>query len=235
MDQENEIKNSSETKKRREYPPLVKQKGGTYFYCGAIIGRKNIFVTEDYLEMMSNAFRMTEVRKDIKNLAYVIMPNFFYWMFRLPENQESPVDIYGEMKGEVAREIIRGLKDEIANGAKRMAPLFRFNERVGRSKPDSILHTFEDYAKRFKGERKYRVWAPKTEILHLDNDKAIKEKLEIIRRAPVSERWQLVDNPERYPYLYISDELVDSKMYMDLACAELPVVLPKNKSAVVKT
>lgn len=65
--------------------------GGTYFYCGAVMGRKNIFVTDNIIELLVNAFKMTEVRKDIKNLAYVIMPNFFYWIFRLSEKQNNQV------------------------------------------------------------------------------------------------------------------------------------------------
>ena len=69
---------------QKERKPL-RQKGGTYFYCGSIINRKNVFVTPEYMDLLANAFKMAEVKKDVKTIAFVIMPNYFYWTFRLSE------------------------------------------------------------------------------------------------------------------------------------------------------
>ncbi len=207
--------NKEQQKKKREFPPLVKQKGGTYFHCGAIIGRKNVFVTDEYIDILTNAFRMAEVKKDIKNLAYVIMPNFFYWMFRLNNNQDDPTKIYGELKRDVAGEMLFQLKQEEKMGRYRMANLFRFNERVGRSGPEKILANFEEFAKKFPNNKKYRVWAPRTEVLLLDSEDSIRQKLAAIKKAPTSARWQFVENPDRYPYLYVADELLDLDLKLE--------------------
>ena len=209
------METEKQPKKKREFPPLVKQKGGTYFHCGAIIGRKNVFVTDEYIDILTNAFRMAEVKRDIKNLAYVIMPNFFYWMFRLNDQQDNPTEIYGELKGDVAREILFQLKEEERVGRYRMSNLFRFNERVGRSSPEKILANFEEFAKKFPDNKKYRVWAPRTEVMLLDNEELIRQKLAAIKKAPTSARWQFVDNPDRYPYLYVADELADMDLKLE--------------------
>jgi REP element-mobilizing transposase RayT len=185
--------------------------GGTYFYCGAVMGRKNIFVTDNIIELLVNAFKMTEVRKDIKNLAYVIMPNFFYWIFRLSEKQNNPVLIYGELKKELTREILRNLVDE-AKGNLRcdLAPVFRANEHVGRSAAGKILGVFETAAKESNSEKKFKVWLPHTELRLLDSDELLRQKISALKAIPVSERWQLAKKPEEYPYLYLADELSEA-------------------------
>lgn len=201
-----------------ERKPL-RQPGGTYFYAGAIIGRKNVFVTNEYLDLMVNAFKMTEVRKDIKNLAYVVMPNFFYWIFQLSPKQDDPVAIYSEVKKDVAREIWNNLQTEAKGQPYPLLNLFKTNDRVSRSVPQKVLWTFEEMAKKFEGNKRYRVWAPKTEIRLLDNEELLKQKLAVIKKAPVSERWQLVAKAEEYPYLYLSEEVQDIETLVGAAPA----------------
>jgi hypothetical protein len=144
------------------------------------------------------------------------MPNFFYWMFRLNNQQDDPVKIYGELKKDVAREIIFQLRAEERDGRYRMANLFRFNERVGRSSPERILENFAEYAKKFPDNRKYRVWAPRTEIMLLNNENLIQQKMTAIKKAPTSERWQFVENAEKYPYLFIADEMIAREINLEM-------------------
>lgn len=221
-DQEPFKEENKELKAKKDYPPLC-QKGGTYFHCGSIIGHKNVFVTDEYIDILANAFRMAEVKRDIKNLAYVIMPNFFYWMFRLSASQDNPCEIYGELKKDVAMEVLRHLKEEMKSTPQRMADLFRFNTRVGRCTPEKILASFEESAKEFPNNKKYRVWAPKTEIRLLDNDELINQKLAVMKKAPTTERWQLVENPDKYPYSYFADELADRVISLEMPAMSVPI------------
>ena len=102
-----QVSPKTEKPKNEKFTKSLRQKGGVYFYCGAIMGRKNVFVTDEYINLLVNAFKMAELRKDVKNLGYVIMPNFFYWMFRLSEKNDNPVDVYKDVKKQVALEILQ--------------------------------------------------------------------------------------------------------------------------------
>ncbi|MBU1132300.1 hypothetical protein KKC32_03595 [Patescibacteria group bacterium] len=209
-------------KKQKSFDGMsLRQPGGIYFHSASIIGRKNVFVTDEYIEVLANAFKMAELRKDIKNLAYVIMPNFFLWIFRLSERDDNPVPVYGELKRDVAGEILKGLKDEVSNATYEVARLYQNNERVGRSQPQKILWTFEEMAKRFTNNKRYRVWAPRTEIRLINTDELLAQKLAVIKAAPVSERWQLAEKPEDYPYLYLADEVLEAEKPSLKDCASL--------------
>lgn len=207
--------NQNEAVKKYDRP--LRQKGGIYFHCGAIIGRKNVFVTKEYLDLLANAIKLAELKRDVKNLAYVIMPNYFYWLFKLPQNQDDPVAIYGEVKKNVASAIMNNLKLEIKNGSYQMFELFKNNARVGRSKPEKLIWTFEEQAKNFKDNKRYKIWAPKTGISLINNDESLQKKLNLIKNAAVSERWQLAVRSADYPYLFVADEMPDQDAY---ACFE---------------
>jgi len=204
--------------------------GGTYFYCGSIIGKKNIFVSNEYLELLSQAFKTIELKRDIKNLAFVIMPNYFYWMFRLNAKQDNPVDIYKELKKDVTLEILKNLSAEADKGEFEPHPLFKNNPKVKRSPAKLILWHFKEMAKKFKGDAKFKVWAPHTTLQNIESEEMLQKKLQSILSAPVLERWQLVDEPKDYPYLFLASE-VDEKADAIAAKLTIPVILPFKQSA----
>ena len=209
MKKENKQKTQGQTSgSKKKYDKPLREKGGVYFHSGLIIGKKNVFVTDSYLNILTNALKTIEVKRDIKSLAYVIMPNYFHWMFRLSPKNDDPVKVYSELKGEVAKEVMNALQAERkADTAEQLIDLFKENEQVNRSVPEKIIWSFEEKAKEFEGNQRYKVWQPKTGINLIDNDEMLSQKLEIIKKAPVSDRWQLVEKAEKYPYLYICDEL----------------------------
>jgi len=201
-------KKDEQKPKESKFAYPLKQKGGIYFYAGSITNRKNVFVTPEYISLLVNAFKYSELKKDIKNLAYVIMPNFFYWVFKLSETQDDPINIFGELKRDVAREIIQNLKLEVKDASYQIDPIMRGNERVARSAPQRILSTFAEEAKKYENKR-YRVWTPKTELRLIDTPELLQEKLEVIKKAPSNERWQIVKDSKKYPYLYLADDLAE--------------------------
>lgn len=204
--------------------------GGTYFYCGSIIGKKNVFVSNQYLDLLSQAFKTIELKRDIKNLAFVIMPNYFYWMFRLNAKQDNPVDIYKELKKDVTLEILKLLKQEAQSEDFPALDLFKNNPKVTRSPSRLILWHFKEMAKKFKGDAKYKIWAQHTTLLNIEDDQMLCKKLQSILSAPVLERWQLVGEPKDYPYLYVAAE-VDDKADKIASQLTIPVVLPFKQSA----
>lgn len=189
----------------------LRQKGGTYFYSSAIAGRKNIFVTPEYMDLLVNAIRLAELKKDVKNLAYVVMPNHFYWIFRLSEKQDDPLPIYKDVKKEVAWEILKNLRQEAQEDQNhyKLLDLFQKNEKVQRSNPRRILWSLKQEAKKLNpdGQQRYKVWEPKAKLFLIKNDQSLLRNLQYIQDAPVSERWQLVDKAKDYPYLYVAEEM----------------------------
>lgn len=182
--------------------------GGIYFHAGVIIGNKNVFVTNEYLETMVNALKMAEVKLDIKNLAYVVMPNYFYWLFKMSDTKNNVGEVLGEVKKQTAVAIMNALRQEVkADKPFEIIDLFKDNKCVGRSLPQRILWSFEEQAKNYEGSKRYKVWMPKTGLWRVENDEKLREKIAMIKKAPVSERWNLVKNAKDYPYLYLAEEL----------------------------
>ena len=223
----------SEVQKQDRKP--LRQKGGMYFYSGVIMGKKNVFVTAEYIDLLTNAFKLAELKMDVKNLAYVIMPNHFYWLFRLSANQDDPVAIYKEVKGKVAMEIMKNLQEEVKlEKPFALVDLFKKNERIGRSTPQKLLWSFEEYAKAFENNKRFKIWMPKTEIRLIDNDELLQKKLAVIKNAPVGERWKMVASPEEYPYLYLSDEVADTaveNLTVESLCPVMNMAAPMKVKA----
>ncbi len=228
------LEGEKKSEAKPKYDKPFRQPGGVYFHYGEVIGHKNVFVTKEYMDLLVNAFKLAELKQDIKNLAYVIMPNFFFWMFRLPEKMDNPADIYGEVKGQVATEVMKYLRKEIKEGAFDLLDIFKPNDRVGRSLPQKILWSFEEQAKAFENNKRYKIWTPKTRTCPIDNDEKLRAKLAQIKKAPVSDRWRLVESAEKYPYLYLSEEVATlGEAGVDLA--SFCPVIQVNESVEVKT
>jgi len=202
--------------------------GGTYFHSASIIGWKNVFVTDEYIEILTNALRMIEVRSDVKNLAYVIMPNHFFWMFRLSDKHNNPYEVVCSLKKMVSLAILKTLDEEMRTKPFKLAPLFRWNKNVNRSAPDKILGFFSEVAQKMEGNHKHRVWMPKTEIRLLESDSLRRQKLEIIKTAPTTARWKLVETAEKYPYLHVSDEMLEEFAHLgeDAGVHQMPIMVP---------
>lgn len=193
------------------YLKAPKKLGGIYFYSSMVSGKKNVFVTPEYLDLMVNAFRVIELRYDIKNLAYVVMPNHFYWIFKLSDKKDNPLEVYSAFKKEVTLAIIKNLLSEAKEGAPQfsMHEIFRGNNRVVRSTPRKILWAFKEAAKSLDNSTRYKVWEPKSRCFLIENEDKLKLNLKLIKDAPLRDRWQLVSDFKDYPYLYIAEEYLD--------------------------
>lgn len=191
--------------------PSIRQMGGIYFYSSAIAGKKNIFVTPEYLDLLVNAFKLAEIKNDVRNLAYVIMPNHFYWIFQLSENQDDPVAIYKEVKKNVTLDILRNLRQEAKDDANifKTLDVFEGNERVSRSNPRKILWAFKEKAKEMNNGSRYRVWEAKSKLFLLNDSEKVLRNVQFIHDAPIRERWQLVAKANDYPYLYVAEEFLN--------------------------
>jgi REP element-mobilizing transposase RayT len=218
MNKTKETKNVTKEVKKEEVRDKKSffKKGGVYFHSAAIISNKSVFVTDDCLSIMTSALQSAEIKKDIKNLAYVIMPNYIHWIFRLGPTQDNPFAITSELKGEVAREIIKSLYSEVKEKrTEKLADFFEDKETVGRCSPEKILWTFEERAKDYETSGRMKVWIPKGEVRLLENDEQIAQKLEVIKKTPTRDRWQFSKEGNDYPYLYVSDELLENPTLLE--------------------
>ncbi|PIR93920.1 hypothetical protein COT97_04315 [Candidatus Falkowbacteria bacterium CG10_big_fil_rev_8_21_14_0_10_39_11] len=194
----------------KKYKTPFRQAGGTYFYSTAISGKKNIFVCEDYMDLLVNAFKVAEIQHDVKSLAYVIMPNHFYWIFRLSEKQDNPSQVYGTVKKEVTLEILKLLSEEAKDDKNKKGQLdiFQKNQAVKRSDPRKILWDFKQMAKALDDGRKYVVWEKKGKVFPINDEKSLIRNLRFVADAPIRDRWNLVEKSLDYPYLYVADEFI---------------------------
>jgi len=188
---------------------IERQAGGTYFYSSSIAGKKNLFVNQVYLDLMVK--NLKEVAKDmkVKNVAYLIMPNHFYWLFTLPEDQDNPVKVYGELKKRISFEILDNLRAEAKNEEKQpMIDIFEKNEKVNRSHARRIIWFFKEEAKRMDNGKKLKMWADDSRVSLVKTEDYLQKTLELMKSGPVKERWQLVKNVKEYPYLFLSPKPV---------------------------
>lgn len=160
------------------------------------------------MDLLVNAFKLAEVQHDVKSLAYVIMPNHFYWVFRLSENQDNPGAVYGTVKKEVTLEILKLLSAEAKNESdrKEMLEIFKSNDAVKRSEPKHILWDFKQAAKVLDDGRKFVVWEKKSKVFPINDEKSLIRNLRFVADAPVRDRWHLVERNLDYPYLYVAEE-----------------------------
>ena len=161
--------------------------------------------------MLVNAFKMAEIKQDVRNLAYVIMPNHFYWIFRLSETQDDPFAILKEAKKAVSLDILRNLSHEAKGDENVFKPLdiFEGNELVKRSNPRKILWSFKEKAKELENGKKYQIWEKKAKLFPMRDDEALLRNIKFLHDAPMRERWQLVEKATDYPYLYVADEFLE--------------------------
>jgi len=178
-----------------------------FSYSAGIARNKNVFVTAEYFNALLRGLRAIESAQDICSLAYVIMPNYFRWIFRARDGVDDPRPIYGELKKNVAREILVNLMMEVKLGAPKFRVLdFLIKRNVRRSRPQKILEEFRDEAKKYEG-RKFRVWDKGGFLKKLENKVDLAKELESLRHRPIAGKVPLADKPEEYPYLYVNEEL----------------------------
>src|SRR3989339_1345725 len=204
------VSNAGQSSDQQGYVPL-RQVGGTYMDASAIINKKNVFVTPEYMDLLVNGFKLAELKHDVKSLAYVIMPNHFYWVFRLSEKSDDPASVYGEVKKNVTLEIIKNLVEESKGDdyQYKLLDLFENNEKVSRSKPRKILWDFKQEAKKYDNVKRYKVWEAKSKLFLLNNEDKLMKNIQYVLDAPVRDRWQFVEKAQDYPYLYVSEEILE--------------------------
>ncbi len=184
---------------------IERQSGGTYFYSSSVAGKKNLFVNQVYLDLMIR--NLKEVSKEMKvtTLGYLIMPNHFYWLFKLPKDQDNPVKVYGELKKRVSFEILDNLRDEAKIDDKQpMVELFEKNEKVSRSHARRILWFFKEEAKKMNNGKKMKMWEQDSKVNLVKTEDFLEKAMNILTAGPVKERWQLVKKAEDYPYLFLA-------------------------------
>ncbi|MFZ5365217.1 MAG: hypothetical protein ACOZBH_03410 [Patescibacteria group bacterium] len=184
---------------------IERQAGGTYFYSSTVAGKKNLFVSQVYLDLMIKNIKEVAKEMNVKNLGYLIMPNHFYWLFKLPKEQDNPVKVYGELKKRVSFQILDQLRAEAKVDEKQpMVKLFDTNERVSRSHARRIIWFFKEEAKKLENGKKMKMWETDSKLNLVKDEESLGRAIEVLKSGPIKDRWQLVEKSEDYPYLFLS-------------------------------
>jgi len=178
----------------------------TFAYSGFIAQHKNVFVTPEYFNALLRALKHLEMTRDLCNLAFVILPNHFQWIFEISE-KERPHFIYGELKKLTAREILDNLKLEAKDKNYEFKPLDFFKKnKIKRLKPKQILAAFKQEAEKSEN-RIYRVWEKGGYLKPIRTQEDLIMELQKLKQEVVIGQAKWTCKPEDYPYLYVNEQL----------------------------
>jgi putative transposase len=147
--------------------------GNTCFITSSIVNWINIFTSEKYIKILTEAIKYNQQNKDLEVFAYVIMKNHFHLLCR----SKKLKNIISSIKSYSAKGLIQQLKDD---------------KRV------RILKIFEDNKLPFKTDRQYQIWQEGFHPEEIVGDKMYYQKLEYIHSNPV--RTEYVDDVSKWRY-----------------------------------
>jgi putative transposase len=143
---------------RNRYKIIVP--GNTSFVTSSIVNWINIFTSEKYIKILTDAIKYNQKNKDLEVFAYVIMKNHFHLLCR----SEKLKNIISSIKSYSAKGIIQQLKDD---------------------NKFEILKTFEENKLPFKTDRQYQVWQEGFHPEEIIGEKMYYQKLKYIHNNPI--------------------------------------------------
>jgi len=152
--------------------------GNTCFVTSSAVKWINIFTSEKYFKILTEAIKYNQQNKDLEVFAYVIMKNHFHLLCR----SEKLKNIISSIKSYSAKGIIQQLKDD---------------------KNVKTLKVFEENKLPFKEDRQYQIWQEGFHPEEIVSEKMYYQKLEYIHSNPVKAEY--VDDILKWEYSSAKD------------------------------
>jgi len=96
-------------------------------------------VTQEYIDILTQAFEFAEKKKDILKIIKTIMPNHLYWIFKLTEKKNAPISIYQNFTKYTAKMSIKQFNKDRCIMPQTVNIFDKFSSNV---KPASSLRLF---------------------------------------------------------------------------------------------
>ena len=132
-----------------------------YFVTFTITKWIDLFIRNDYRNIVINSIKYCQINKGLVVYAYCIMTSHIHMI--LGTKKISFSDLMRDMKGFISRK----LKSAIIN-----------NDYESRR--EWLIDLFYD-----KNTKQFNIWQPESHTIELDNNKIIDQKLEYIHKNPV--------------------------------------------------
>ena len=160
------------------------EKDQLYFVTSSIAGHKHLLNMPEYAQIILDSLSFLRREKEIKLYAFVIMPNHFHLIVKLPDASNIS-KLAHDLKLFTANQIIKKLQ---------------VNKEL------HLLDYFEQQAKGIKKQR-YKVWETGFWDKNIFSEEFLLEKMEYIHNNPINKNWHLVE--ERSEHLFSSARFYD--------------------------
>ena len=157
----------------------VRNPDGLYFVTSTIVGWVDLFIRQEYKDIIINSLKHCTENKGLKLHAYVIMTSHIHL-------------IVSTNKGIKLSDVMRDIKTYTS---KKLLEEIRY---IGESRREWMLSKFRFEAERQVRGDKHRLWQDGFHPKELLYDEMMLQKLEYIHLNPVKDR--VVDEPEEYIY-----------------------------------
>ena len=202
--------------------------GQAYFVTSKVYKNQNIFVYDEFCEIIMNNLEFYGKSKNFKLLGYVIMPNHIHIVI-WPMGKYSISDILRDFKKRTAKEISSvlredGIRNPVVETGRIKNPTFsdprglarldqeiqpsqiknnKYNRKIKSSRGINKLQypTFSELLKTFTVNTKkqyYKLWQSRNWITNIYAERFLRQKLNYIHNNPV--RAKIVNEVEHYKY-----------------------------------
>lgn len=160
-----------------------------YFITSTIVNWIPLFREDKYCNILLDAVKYNQVRKDLKIFAYVIMPDHFHMIAQSVQLS----CIMRSIKSYSAKRIIEELKND---------------------RKSNLLKKFIINKLHYKTKTMHQIWQQGFHPQIISNDKIFGQKIDYIHMNPVEKG--LVDSPEKWKYSSYSYYYLDKECDIDI-------------------
>ncbi|MCE3076308.1 REP-associated tyrosine transposase [Chryseobacterium gwangjuense] len=153
---------------------------GLYFISFAVVGWLDVFIRNEYKELLLESIRFCQKTKDLEIHAWCIMSSHVHLVFR-SINKQKPELLIGDLKRFTSNSIVMAIK-----------------ENPKESRREILLDYFLKEGTKSSNVNKYQFWRHDNKPIELWSNKVISQKINYIHQNPVEAG--LVFRAEDYKY-----------------------------------
>ncbi|MGZ5242468.1 MAG: REP-associated tyrosine transposase [Bacteroidia bacterium] len=168
---------------------------GLYFVSFAVIYWLDIFIRNEYKNILLDSWRFCMKNKGLEIGAYCIMTSHVHLIFR--SQSAKPQDILRDMKSFTSRTIRQAIE-----------------ENPQESRKEWLLWMMKHYARKYKTGTEFTFWQNHNKLIELYSNTVIQQKLDYIHLNPVEAGF--VDTPEAFLYSSARDYAGQKGLLEDL-------------------
>lgn len=153
---------------------------GLYFVSFAVIDWLEVFLKDEYKDILINSLTYCQLNKGMEIAAWCIMTDHVHLVFRSID-KEHPAKLLGDFKRFTSKAIVKAIQ-----------------KNPNEHRKEFLLKKFKDAADRSSKVNKFKFWQHDNQPIELWSNKVIWEKINYVHQNPV--KAGLVFKPEQYKY-----------------------------------